>query len=62
MYPLNYLIHFKSFFLPQEEGEWPSLSALHLPSSDMVTRRDVSNDSGIHEMTEEKRRSLKRIE
>ena len=29
---------------------------------EVITRRDVSDDSGIHEMTEEKRRSAKRIE
>uniref|UniRef100_T2MII8 Triple functional domain protein n=1 Tax=Hydra vulgaris TaxID=6087 RepID=T2MII8_HYDVU len=48
----------------EDESEWPSLSLLRVQSAEIsnVTRRDVSNDSGIHEMTEEKRRSVKRIE
>ncbi|XP_057304422.1 triple functional domain protein-like isoform X4 [Hydractinia symbiolongicarpus] len=46
----------------EDEGEWPCISAFQPSDIKAVTRRDVSNDSGIHEMTEEKRRSVKRIE
>jgi len=51
------------FFFSQDEEEWPSLSVFEISNTDLtLTRRDVSHDSGIHEMTEEKRRSVKRIE
>ena len=51
------------FFVFQDEEEWPSLSVFELSNTDLsVARRDVSHDSGIHEISEEKRRSVKRIE
>ncbi|XP_066917707.1 kalirin-like isoform X10 [Clytia hemisphaerica] len=47
----------------EDEEEWPSLSVFELTNTDLkVARRDVSHDSGIHEISEEKRRSVKRIE
>lgn len=48
----------------QDESEWPSISGLQAKVNELssVTRREISSDSGIHEMTEEKRRSAKRIE
>ena len=52
------------FHYLQDESEWPSISGLQAKVNELssVTRREISSDSGIHEMTEEKRRSAKRIE
>ena len=52
------------FYYFQDESEWPSISGLQAKVNELssVTRREISSDSGIHEMTEEKRRSAKRIE
>ena len=59
--PYSNIITFSSHI--QDEEEWPSLSVFELTNTDLsVARRDVSHDSGIHEISEEKRRSVKRIE
>lgn len=49
----------------QDEVEWPSLQSLHTQGQQQqqaFALRETSKDSGIHEMTEEKRRSAKRKE
>lgn len=49
----------------QDEVEWPSLQSLHTQGQQQQQAfavRETSKDSGIHEMTEEKRRSAKRKE
>lgn len=48
----------------KDDADWPSISGLQAKVNELssVTRREISSDSGIHEMTEEKRRSAKRIE
>ncbi|CAH3018961.1 unnamed protein product [Porites evermanni] len=49
----------------QDEVEWPSLQSLHTQDQQQqqaFAHRETSKDSGIHEMTEEKRRSAKRKE
>ena len=50
----------------QEDVEWPSLQSLHTQGQQQQQQafalRETSKDSGIHEMTEEKRRSAKRKE
>lgn len=49
----------------QDEVEWPSLQSLHTQGHQQqqaFALRETSKDSGIHEMTEEKRRSAKRKE
>lgn len=49
----------------QDEVEWPSLQSLHTQGQHQqqaFALRETSKDSGIHEMTEEKRRSAKRKE
>jgi len=49
----------------QDELEWPSLQSLHTQGQQQqqaFAHRETSKDSGIHEMTEEKRRSAKRKE
>lgn len=49
----------------QDEVEWPSLQSLHTQDQQQqqaFALRETSKDSGIHEMTEEKRRSAKRKE
>lgn len=49
----------------QDEVEWPSLQSLHAQGQQQqqaFALRETSKDSGIHEMTEEKRRSAKRKE
>ncbi|XP_020600716.1 triple functional domain protein-like isoform X7 [Orbicella faveolata] len=49
----------------EDEVEWPSLQSLHTQGQQQqqaFALRETSKDSGIHEMTEEKRRSAKRKE
>ena len=49
----------------QDDVEWPSLQSLHTQGQQQqqaFALRETSKDSGIHEMTEEKRRSAKRKE
>ncbi|XP_068751668.1 kalirin-like isoform X6 [Montipora capricornis] len=49
----------------EEDVEWPSLQSLHTQGQQQqqaFALRETSKDSGIHEMTEEKRRSAKRKE
>ena len=50
----------------QDEVGWPSLQSLHTQGQHQqqtaFAQRETSKDSGIHEMTEEKRRSAKRKE
>ncbi|XP_065051810.1 triple functional domain protein-like isoform X2 [Rhopilema esculentum] len=48
----------------EDDVEWPNISGLQAKANELssVTRREASSDSGIHELTEEKRRSAKRIE
>ncbi|XP_067020221.1 kalirin-like isoform X6 [Acropora muricata] len=49
----------------EDEVEWPSLQSLHTQGHQQqqaFALRETSKDSGIHEMTEEKRRSAKRKE
>ena len=48
----------------QEEAEWPSFHSLQTEPQQQqaFALRETSKDSGIHEMTEEKRRSAKRKE
>lgn len=55
---------FSSLFCDQDEMEWPSLQSLHSQPQQQqaFALRETSKDSGIHEMTEEKRRSAKRKE
>ncbi|RMX44252.1 hypothetical protein pdam_00005282 [Pocillopora damicornis] len=47
----------------EDDVEWPSLQSLHTQGQQQqqaFALRETSKDSGIHEMTEEKRRSAKR--
>ncbi|XP_032241354.2 triple functional domain protein isoform X5 [Nematostella vectensis] len=48
----------------EDDNEWPSLHSLQPEPQDQpaFALRETSKDSGIHEMTEEKRRSAKRKE
>ncbi|XP_066016290.1 kalirin isoform X11 [Pocillopora verrucosa] len=49
----------------EDDVEWPSLQSLHTQGQQQqqaFALRETSKDSGIHEMTEEKRRSAKRKE
>lgn len=55
---------FSSLLINQDDNEWPSLQSLQTQPHEQqaFALRETSKDSGIHEMTEEKRRSAKRKE
>lgn len=55
---------FSSLLFNQDDNEWPSLQSLQTQPHEQqaFALRETSKDSGIHEMTEEKRRSAKRKE
>ena len=55
---------FSSLLFNQDDNEWPSLQSLQPQPHEQqaFALRETSKDSGIHEMTEEKRRSAKRKE
>jgi hypothetical protein len=55
---------FSSLLTNQDDNEWPSLQSLQTQPHEQqaFALRETSKDSGIHEMTEEKRKSAKRKE
>lgn len=55
---------FSTLLIYQDDNEWPSLQSLQTQPHEQqaFALRETSKDSGIHEMTEEKRRSAKRKE